>query len=244
MAILHKIVAWLYKNPLMPGSKKYFIRAIHSNRTLDVKSICKSAVLRGGANMSASAMEHTVIMFLKEMGFLMCDGFCINTGWFTAGPQFRGVADSPTEQYDKEKHTLVFEFQQGTILRKEMENVIVEILGVAETGAIIGQITDVKTGSVNHLITPERNLKISGHKVKIVGDDEANGVYFVNQATGEHTKVDSRDIAVNSPSELIVTTPALATGTYLIEITTQFSGGGRPLNTPRTDMFDIILTVQ
>jgi hypothetical protein len=244
MSVLHRIRAWLYKNLLTPDPDDYIIRPI-PERTLDVKEICETAVARGGADISASAMEHAVNLFHKEMGYQLCDGFSINTGWYTAGPHVRGVANSPKEQYDKEKHTLLFEFHQGSLLRKELENVTVEVLGVADTDASIAQVIDVKTGSVNDLLTPNRNLKIVGHKIKVAGDNEANGIFFVNKASAERTKVDESDIVTNNPSEVIVVIPALGAGIYLLEITTQFGSNKKTmLKEPRTAVFDKDLTVE
>jgi hypothetical protein len=188
-------------------------------------------------------MEHATDLFLKEMGYQLCDGFSVNTGWFTAGPQVRGVANSPREQYDSEKHTLLFEFHQGTTLRKELANVTVEILGVADTDAVITQVTDVKTASVNDLLTPGRNLKIAGYKIKIAGSNTANGIYFVNQATSDRIRVDGSDVVTNNPSELIVVIPDLANGTYLLEVTTQYTPSIL-LKEPRTATFDKPLTVE
>jgi hypothetical protein len=239
--ILHRIKAWLYKNLLTPDPDDFVIRPI-SERALSVKDICETAVSRGEADISAASMEHAVNLFHAEMGYQLCDGFSINTGWYTAGPQVRGVANNPKEQYDKEKHTLLFEFHQGSLLRKELENVEVEILGVADTDAVITQVTDVKTGSINDLLTPNRNLKIAGHKIKIAGDNAANGIYFVNQATAERTKVDDSDIATNNPSELIVIIPQLPAGTYQVEVTTQYAVS-LLLKEPRTTVFDKTLTV-
>jgi hypothetical protein len=243
MAILHRIRAWLYKNLLTADPDDYIIRPV-SERTLSVREICESAATRGGADISAAAMEHAVNLFHKEMGYQLCDGFSVNTGWYTAGPQVQGVAKSPVEQYNREKHTLLFEFHQGALLRKELENVTVVILGVANTDGVIAQVVDVKTGSVNDLLTPNRNLRIAGHKIKIVGNNAANGIRFVNQATSEQIKVDASDIVINNPTELIVVIPPLAAGTYLLEVTTQFSGGGKVLNEPRTSTFAGILTVR
>jgi hypothetical protein len=56
--------------------------------------------------------------------------------------------------------------------------------------------------------------------------------------------VDDSDIVINNPSELIVVIPDLTAGEYLLEVTTQFSGGGKPLNDPRTCTFESVLTVQ
>ena len=53
---------------------------------------------------------------------------------------------------------------------------------------------DVKTGSVNDVITPNRNLRIKGFKLKLAGDNPAVGVFFINQLTNERTKVEASEI--------------------------------------------------
>ena len=51
-------------------------------------------------------------------------------------------------------------------------------------------------------------------------------------------KVSSK-IPVNKPSELMVVIPALAAGTYRLEIVTQFSGNSKlPLKETRSTLFD------
>ncbi|MDR0606683.1 MAG: DUF4469 domain-containing protein, partial [Bacteroidales bacterium] len=191
--ILHKIKAWLYKNLLTKDNPNDYIARVNSERSLGIKDICEAAVSRGGADISAASMEHGVNLFFNEMSYQLCDGYSINTGWFIASVHIHGTFDSPNETFNPEKHTVLFEFHQGATLRKELENVTVEILGVAETGIIIDQVIDVKTGSVNDLLTVNHNLKINGDKLKIAGDNSANGVYFID-AWGSRTKVDASDI--------------------------------------------------
>jgi hypothetical protein len=188
-------------------------------------------------------MEHAANLFFKEMGYRLCDGFGVNTGWFTAAPHIKGVFNSPNEHFDPTRHRVLFEMQQGAELRRELGLVAVDVLGVAESGLYIAQVLDVKTGSVNDIITPNRNLKISGHKIKIAGDNADNGIYFVAEAGGARTKVDASDVVTNNPSELIVVIPALAAGAYRVEVTTQYSVG-QLLKAPRTVVFDKVLTVQ
>ncbi|MDR1552202.1 MAG: DUF4469 domain-containing protein [Prevotellaceae bacterium] len=239
---LHKIKAHLYDNALTDNPND-FIARVNSERSLSVKDICESAAARGGADISADAMEHAVNLWLKEMGYRLCDGFSINTGWFMASTHIKGVFNSPDEIFNPEKHTVLFEFQQGSQLRKELQSVQIEIMGVADSSLGIAQVTDIKTGCVNDIITPNRNLRISGHKLKIAGDNVANGVYFVNQDTQERTKVDASDLVINNPSELMIVIPALAAGMYKVEVTTQFTNSVL-LKEPRTAVFDRILTVQ
>ncbi|MDR0668337.1 MAG: DUF4469 domain-containing protein [Prevotellaceae bacterium] len=240
--ILHRIKAYLYDNTLTKENPDDLVARVSSERSLNVRDICESAATRGGADVSADAMEHGVNLFFKEMSYRLCDGFAVNTGWFTAGTHIKGVFNSPNEKFDPEKHTVLFEFHQGALLRKELESVEVQIEGMADVALSISQVVDVKTGSVNDVITPDRNLRIHGHKLKIAGDKEGLGVYFINQDSQEETAVDPTDIVTNNPSELVVVIPGLAAGTYKVKVTTQYSSN--LLKEPRTAIFEKVLTVQ
>lgn len=242
MVILHKIKAYLYDNQLTKDNPNDFIARTVSERSLSVKQICESAVNRGGADISASAMEHATELFLKEMAYQLCDGFSVNTGYFTANTQIRGVFDSPSETFNSEKHSILFQFNQGEKLRAEIPNIEINILGVADASSAILQVTDVKSGNINDLLTPGRNLKISGTKIKVGGDNPENGIYFVSTDTNTRTKVEETDVVVNNPSELIVIIPTLPAGTYKLEIVTQQSGSTL-LKEPRTAAFEEVLTV-
>ena len=238
----HKIRAKLYDNLLTPDPNDFSARVI-SERSLNIKDICESSATRGGADVSAPAMQHGVELFLKEMAYLLCDGFSINTGYFTAVPSIRGTFNSPNENFNSDKHSILFQFTQGDTLRKEIANVDVEITGVAEAGTEIMQVTDVKTGSVNDLLTPNRNLKIVGSRIKLAGDHPDLGLVFVNQAAPNNTYLVAMDeFVVNNPSELIIVIPTLPAGQYKLQLTTQY-GTGALLKTPRTVVFDKILTV-
>jgi len=241
--ILHKIKANLYPNLLTEDPNDYVARVI-SERTLNVKEICKEAVGRGGAATTAEAMEHNVNLFLKEMGYQLSDGFSINTGYFTANALIRGVFNSPTETFNTDKHAILYQFNQGDLLRKELSSIAVEITGVGDSSISIAEVLDVKTGSVNDLLTPNRNLRIKGYKLKLAGDNPAVGVYFVNQVTSERVKVEASEIVTNNPAELIIVTPQLPAGTYSLEVASQYAGGGVNLKEPRTSVLDKILTVQ
>lgn len=115
-------------------------------------------------------------------------------------------------------------------------------MGVAENGSRIAQVTDVKNDTVNDQLTPDRNLRISGYKIKLAGDDASVGVYFHNLDTNTSTQVDASDIVTNNPSELIVVIPALASGEYQLEIITQYAVGST-LKETRSAVFEKRLTV-
>jgi hypothetical protein len=242
MAPKHKIKAYLYDNVLTDDSNDLSAR-VSSERSLNVNNVSESAATRGGADISAASMTHAVNLWLKEMAYRLCDGFSINTGWFTASAHIRGVFNSPTERFNSPKHTLMFSFSQGLLLRREAASVEVQILGVADASLSIAQVTDIRTGSVNDLLTPTRNLRITGSRLRIAGDNPACGIFFIDEASGARTGVDAEDIVTNNPSELIIVIPDLQPGMYRLEIVTQYTTGGNVLKEPKTALFDRVLTV-
>ena len=246
MAEFHKMKGYMYDNLLTPDPNDFFLR-IKPEASLGVNDISLSATKRGGAEITAEAMTHAVNLWLKELAYRACDGFAINAGWFTVQPSVKGVFNSPNEKFNPAKHTLSFDFKQGSLMRKELAGVQIDILGVATTGLSIAQVTDIRTGSVNDLLTPGRNLRITGSRLRIAGENPENGIFFICYETGERTKVDEKDVATNNPSELMIIIPDLAEVSYRLEVTTQFgsgTGNNQLLKEPRTTAFDRILTVE
>jgi hypothetical protein len=240
--LLHRIKAILLPNLLTEDPDDFYAK-VTSERTLDVEDICNSAVGRGNAPTTKEAMNINVDLFFKEMSYLLKDGYSVNTGYFTVTPHIKGIFRNIGDKFDPLRHSLYFLFNQGEILRKETSEVEVEITGASEAGIMIIEVVDVKTGSINDRITPNRNLRIKGSKLKLAGESPNVGVYFVSETTGEIIKVENDEIVDNKPSELMVTVPQLEAGLYLVQVTTQYAGSSTVLKDPRTASFDKTLTV-
>ena len=96
---------------------------------------------------------------------------------------------------------------------------------------------DLHTGTENGTITPGRNLRIHGQRLRIAGDDPAVvGLWFVSaDGASTRTRLDDRDLIDNTPSTLTLIAPALAPGGYFIEVVTQSSTNNKTLlKEPRT----------
>jgi hypothetical protein len=240
MPLFHKIRAYLYSNVFTENPNDYIAR-VHSAKFLNVRDVCRTATGRGKANISAETMEYAVNLWFREMAYHLCNGCSVNTGWFIVSAVIRGVFGRSNEKFNSAKHSVAFDFKQGTLLRKELENVEVSIVGVAGSPLFVIQVMDTNTGSINNLLTPKRVVRINGAKLKIAGDNPANGVYFVNREKKERIQADI--IIANKPSELLALIPEMPAGTYSLEITTQYSGS-TTLKTPRTTVFHKPLTVK
>jgi hypothetical protein len=243
----HTIEAALYKSPIKDDPNELYAR-VKSNRFLTIADVCRSAEERNkNAIVSASVMESVVKVFLDEMIYRLCDGFSIHTGAFSAAPKIRGVFHSPDEPFDPSRHRFLFEMHQGSDLRREIESVAVHIQGMAPGKAHVAQVVDAASQTTNDRLTPGNNLTVSGRNLKLVGPDEAVGVYFVcRNAAGDGTrvKVDAAALVINHPSKLIFIVPPLEEGVYHLEVVTQYGGNSKTvLKHPNTLLLDRLLTV-
>jgi hypothetical protein len=69
LTILHQIKAYLYDNSLTKEDPNDYIAKVSSEHSLNVKQISEMATTRGGADISAAAMERAVNLWLKEMAY-------------------------------------------------------------------------------------------------------------------------------------------------------------------------------
>ncbi|GMO45467.1 MAG: hypothetical protein Pg6C_07490 [Treponemataceae bacterium] len=114
--------------------------------------------------------------------------------------------------------------------------------GVAGDGAYIDEIADAHTGALNSAVTPGGMVRVTGHKIKAEGGKPEVGVWFVNKADGARVKV-AENLGLNRAAEVMAQAPALAAGTYALEIVTQYSNGTVLLKEPRTIRAEPELTV-
>jgi stress response protein SCP2 len=84
------------------------------------------------------------------------------------------------------------------------------------TRTYIQSVTDIKSGSVDVMLTPGKNTLV---------------------------KVEESEFVVNNPSEIVAIIPELAKGNWRVRVITQFCGGTRHLKTPKKITFDKDLIV-
>jgi hypothetical protein len=104
----------------------------------------------------------------------------------------------------------------------------------------VERVVDVHSGSVDDRITISRIIRIEGKGLTLVGED--SGVEFVPAAGSAPVKVTSDQLAVNTPSLLVLDVPNLTPGTYHIDVVTRYNGTHEPTPIPRTIPYDVVLT--
>ena len=221
--ILHVVEIYLYENFLTPDPSDY-VGKVETERTLGLRDVCESAVLRGGADVNAAAMFHATELALKEMAYLLCDGFSVNFGYFSISLKIKGVFTNAADRFDPERHSLMFQITPGILLRRELPFVQTKMMGVKRDAIYIGLVTDTATGLEDGTITPNDDILILGTRIRIAPDDGSDtevGIFFI-AADGTVTPV-TRRLTQNDPSRVIARVPALAPGSYTLRIVTKAS---------------------
>jgi hypothetical protein len=141
----------------------------------------------------------------------------------------------------------MFKFSQGGQLRKGLDEIEVQINGVAKEANLIARFYDLISETENEFISPKGQFIIEGARIKIAGDDPECGLYFVSLHYPDKVeKISPKQLAVNTPSKLVgVFRPdfdVLGGEEWKVVVKTQFGGSNsKLLKEPRSIEFDRIL---
>jgi hypothetical protein len=241
--VLHRIRVKLYPN-FLPRVEGAYIARTDNEAALNIEQVCAALKNRGGFTGNYDDLVEHVRQFFDETVYQLCDGFAVNAGYFSVHPNVGGTFDKVTEGHDTAKHPVTFRFRTRAPLRALAERIVVEVEGLAAVNGYIDEFIDVSSEAINETLTPGGMFTVSGHKIKVAGDNAAVGVYFVSAANPEQRVKVSGRLAENTMVKLIgVSPPELTAGAYRLEVVTQVSGGSKPLKEPRTIAFEGPLTV-
>ncbi|MDR2516528.1 MAG: DUF4469 domain-containing protein [Spirochaetaceae bacterium] len=238
--ILHKIEAKLYPNYLGKGAGAYVARA-KAEAPLSIEDVCAAAKNRGGFTGQYEDLAEHARIFINEIIYQLLDGFSVQFGSFCSlhtgiGGTYHGANDHIGAE------NLHVAFRALRHLKELLLKVKIENEGIAGDGAYIDEIIDVHSGAVNSVLTPGNMVHITGHKIKVEGEESEVGVWFVAQADGARVKISER-LGNNRSNELLGLIPPLAAGTYKVEVVTRFSHSSTVLKAPRTIASGPVLTV-
>ncbi|MDR2177343.1 MAG: DUF4469 domain-containing protein, partial [Treponema sp.] len=193
-------------------------------QVVNVKSYTTSEIvdriMQIGAGLTRSDIASVLEAEKQVMAQIIAEGGGFTTEILNAFPSIPGRFSTIDETVDPAKHKVRINLHPGTALRAAAGGIKLKKIAVVVTGTVITAALDVKSGTVNDKLTPGRDIKLSGTRLKIAGDDPSVGLYFVPAGGGAPVKVDPSDIVVNNPSEVIAVIPSLAAGVYQVRITT------------------------
>jgi hypothetical protein len=228
--VLHRIRAKLYPNYLPTIEGKHIART-ENEASLSIEQVCAALKNRGGFLGDYEHLVSYTKAFFDEAAYQLCDGFSINTGYYSIHPNISGTFNSANEAYNRKKNPVRFRFRTQAKLRRLAEFIAVEIQGVADVNGWIDTFTDIDAESVNATVTIGNQFSIHGNKIKIAGDDPSVGVYFINTEDNSETKITR--IAENTSSKIIGIITEVPGNSFKLVIKTQYSNSSVLLKSPR-----------
>jgi hypothetical protein len=235
----------LYDNPLTPEKNDYTAR-VQLNGTLYNSDVARRITAQ------RSELRHETIVSILQMAdeikrSAIASGFSVIDGVAQMRPSVPGRFEGAAAAFNPAVHSKSVIMMPSPEMNRAMQASKVVILGAATTGPVINRVEDVFSGTENRLITPGRNLRIYGQRLRIAGNDSGVvGVWFVcADESSKRIRIDDRDLVDNEPSRLTLVVPALEPGGYFVEIVTQSSTNTKQMiREPRTHRFEILLTAE
>ncbi|MDY3362664.1 DNA-binding domain-containing protein [Riemerella anatipestifer] len=230
---MNTLKAWLRPNLLTKDDPNDFVAVPLLGGSLGITEII-DALKKEGMEIKTETAVDIITRFNRKASELVLNGYSVNTGLVYMRPAIKGVFYDKT--WDKEKHSVYVNVNQGTDLRKAANDTKVEILGEQSSPMSVFSITDKVTGKADGTLTKGKNAEIKGTYIKIDGDNPKNGIVFKNLDTQNEIKLAKDNIVINEPSRVLILVPSdLEAGNYELSITTQSSTGSVLLKEPRTE---------
>ena len=237
---------WLTPNLLTKDIDNDYIAEVStSKQTLRNEDIAQR-IVDEGSEIKYDTLLSIINQHDRIIREAVCDGYSVLTGVGQYSPRVTGSWIGKSANFDPSVNKLTLDMVLSKEMRDALSTVGVEVLGVKEGGgASIGLVTDTYTGEANGYISAGEDILIEGTKIKVAGDPDLCGVYFIPRDAPEETiyKVERR-LTQNDPSRIIARVPAtLEPGVYTLRIVTQFSNSAVLLKEPRTLEYEQPLVV-
>ena len=231
----------LKPNKLTREGKKLSAQVINT-RSYTFDDIAKH-LIRHNTGLSSSVIYGLWEGIKDAVEEFVSEGASINTELFNVHASIRGVFDGMDDGFDSSRHQIRLNLQPGLMLRAIPKKLKVRKFN-PEAQSMIFSVTDIKSGSVNDTLTPGKNIRIIGKRLKIDGTDPACGLYFIPVDNSEQqVKIELSEVVVNKPSEIIAVVPKLKKGNWNLRVVTQFSRGKQCLKVPYHMTFEKHLNV-
>ncbi|MDP4271688.1 MAG: DNA-binding domain-containing protein [Bacteroidota bacterium] len=237
------VIVELYDNPLTERKDDRIGRVVTS-RSYSEDDIIAEIVARR-TDLSASTIKASLNLASEIALEKIANGASVSLGLGYFGLSVNGVFIGDNAKWDANQHNLSVRITPTAKLRDAVKSSSVDIRGLAAGGLTINSLTDVSSGEVNSRITPGGGVNLTGTRIKIDGENPANGITLTNQQSNEVVAIPKTSLLVNDPSKITFIVPSgLVEGDYKLTITTQFSSATTSTKEPRTYTFEFVLNVQ
>ena len=230
-----------YPNELTPDvDNDYTVKVDTQTQPIGLDTLADMAAERIGCEPTLAQSVLRVAM--EEAARAVASGFCVSAPLCYVQPMASGVLmeEELSLPVDRNRIKVYGSFRQGTALVEAMSRAHLKLfLQPASTGPYIaGMVSAMQTAGAKEIIPMRAGemAVITGNKLKVVGDDPSVGIHLTSADNPETTfHITAAQIAPNMPKKLQFVLPAgITEGAWLLEVTTQYSGGNHVTKQPRT----------
>jgi hypothetical protein len=197
-------------------------------------------ILQRGTTLTRADLLAAIQVYHAEHGYIVDEGNGFNTGLINAGPSIAGKFNNATDSYDHLRHSLRYSVNFSKNIQERIGKVKMTKVQTPVTGPIIIAVKDSISGSTDGTLSVGGVLDISGSRLRVYPDIPEDGVYFI---ASDGTEYKASTLIENKPSRLIVMIPALAAGTFTLEVRTHYISSSIPGKQLRKTQFSKLLNV-
>lgn len=210
-----------------------------------IDELCRNAATTGKSKFTESELRTAYEDLFAVAKDKVYSGSTVEFGFTNNSLGVDGPLIGPAAKFNPEVNKVNLRCSPRAIFRKELDQIGVIVGEIKEGMPTISRVIDVFTQSVNGKLTPGNSLNGEGSRLKIIGTEGSTvGFFFINAETEAETPVPMTTVSRNDPSYFTFIIPALADGTYYLEIATQFGGNSKTLlKEARRNRLPYLLTV-
>ena len=187
----NKLQGWLAPNTLTEDTNDRIL-VLNSAGTVDNEQLYED-MREEDTGLRRETLVHVVTLYERIVARALMNGHNVNTGLFYAVPRFIGPIEEG--QWNPAKNDIYVSFTQNRVLREEIRNTKVEILGEKADAIYITGVQDCSNNVKDGHITPGRNFRITGSRIRIEGTDENVGISF-RSLTDDSVKLKKKDFFI------------------------------------------------
>ncbi len=169
-----------------------------------------------GSTITKTDTIALIQMIGETIQSLLAQSYSVSLPFATFSSGIKGIFDSPTDQYDPERHQVRPRVMAGAKLKHFFTyGVEVEKHLLDQTRPILFQYEDVESGTANTILTPNGIGRIYGKNMTMDTEQPDQGIFFVDQ---DGQKIRVQKIAESRPSFCAFVVPQeCVPGTYTIK---------------------------
>jgi hypothetical protein len=190
-----------------------------------------------GTTVAASDLFSALEDFFSAVEELLQEGIFVCTPLASFRVSIKGIFDDTEDSFDPSRHRVMARIVPGPRLRRALrDHAEVIKLGSSLRRPAPRHYVDVNSGTQDSTLTPGGAGRVIGKLLKFDPADARQGV-FLTAGNGSVTRAEL--LIRNMPGELAFVVPALAAGTYTLQVRAVFDGA----NDVRTGTLEPKLTV-